>query len=207
MGVEGQVCTMFFHQSFTCFCSKLDPSSSNVCISDICWIKMVVTWREREHEEENMISLHDQGIVDALRNRGLLKFFRISSMRQQISLLQYFLDAWDPASQVFQIRGRSTPLIVVDIYFLIGLSRRGAPISLSCSARGGESVRDYVCRYCREGSQPSKDGKIIIRDVTTKSLRTILFTFGRMVGGAALHVAKRSYMQHTLECLEPKVFN
>jgi hypothetical protein len=168
---------------------------------------MTITWREREHEEEDMLALHDPVTVNALRNCGLLKFFRISSMRQQINLLQYLLDAWDPTNQVFQIRGKSIPLTVVDIYFLTGLSRRGAPISLSGSARGGESVRDYVRRYCREGSQPSKDGKIIIRDVTDRSLRTILFTFGRMAGGAALHVANRSYMQYALECLQPKVFN
>ena len=68
-------------------------------------------------------------------------------------------------------------------------------------------MRDYVHKYCREGSQSSKDGKIIIRDVTDRSLRTILFTFGRMAGGAALHVANRSYMQYALECLELEVFN
>ena len=134
------------------------------------------------------------GYSNALRNCGLLKFFRISSMRQQINLLQYLLDAWDPTSQVFQIRGKSIPLTVVDIYFLTGLSRRGAPISLSSSACGGESVRDYIRRYCREGSQPSKDGKINIWDVTDRSLRTILFTFSRLVGSAALHVANKSYM-------------
>lgn len=108
---------------------------------------------------------------------------------------------------MFQIRVKSIPLTIVDIYFLTGLSRRGAPISLSGSARGGESVRDYIRRYCREGSQPSKDGKINIRDVTNRSLRTILFTFARMAGSAALHVANRSYMQYVVECLEPKVFN
>ena len=108
---------------------------------------------------------------------------------------------------MFQIRGKSIPLTVVDIYFLTGLSRRGAPISLSGSARGGESVRDYIRRYCREGSQPSKDDKINIRDVTDKSLRTILLTFARLAGSAAFHVVNRSYMQYALECLEPKVFN
>ena len=95
MAAESQLYIVFFHQIFAFFCSNLDPNSSFVCISDICWIKMVVTWCEREHEEEDMIALHDHGTVDALRNCGLLKFFRISSMRQQISLLQYFLDAWD----------------------------------------------------------------------------------------------------------------
>ena len=48
---------------------------------------MVVTWRERDHEEEDMVALHDLGTVTALRNCGLLKFFRISNMRQQINLL------------------------------------------------------------------------------------------------------------------------
>ena len=62
---------------------------------------MVITWHECEREEEDMIALHDQGTVTALRNYGLLKFFRISSMRQQISLLQYFVDAWDLINQVF----------------------------------------------------------------------------------------------------------
>jgi len=168
---------------------------------------MTITWREREHEEDDMLALHDLVTVNALWKCGLLKFFCISSMRQQINLLQYLLDAWDPTSQVFQIRGKSISLTVVDIYFLTSLSRQGAPISLSSSACGGESVRDYVHRYCRDGSQSSKDSKIIIQDVTDKSLRTILFAFGRMAGGAALHVANRSYMQYTLECLEPKVFN
>ena len=46
-----------------------------------------------------MISLLYQGTFDALRNYGLLEFFCISSMRQQINLLQYFLDAWDPMDQ------------------------------------------------------------------------------------------------------------
>ena len=68
-------------------------------------------------------------------------------------------------------------------------------------------MRDYVRQYCREGSQPSKYGKIIIRDVTDRSLRTILFTFGRMADSASLHVANRSYMQHALECPQPKIFN
>ena len=154
-----------------------------------------------------MLALHDPVTLNALRNCGMFKFFRISSMRQKINLLHYLLDAWDPTSQVFQIRGKFISLTIVDIYFLTDLSRRGAPISLSGSARGGESVRDYIRRYCREGSHPSKDGKINIRDVTDRSLRTILFTFARLAGSATLHVANRSYMQYALECLEPKVFN
>ena len=70
-----------------------------------------------------------------------------------------------------------------------------------------DSVRDYVRQYCREGSQPSRDGKVIIREIADRSLRSILYTIGRMAGSASLHVANRSYMQHALECLQPKIFN
>ena len=128
-------------------------------------------------------------------------------MRKQINLLQYLLDAWDPTNQVSQIKEKYIPLTVEDIYFLTGLSRCGAPLSLSGSTRGGESVRDYIPQFCRDGSQLSRDGKISIQDVTDRSLRTILFTFTRLVGSVALHLANRSYMQYALECLEPKVFN
>lgn len=86
-------------------------------------------------------------------------------MRQQIHLLQYLLNAWDLTNQVFQIRGKSIPLTVEGIYFLIGLLRCGAPLSLSISARGGEYVRDYIRKFYWDGSQPSRDGKISIRDV------------------------------------------
>ena len=67
-------------------------------VLEIHWRKMPVTWREREHEGEDMLALHDPVTVNALRNCGLFKFLRISSMRQQIKLLQYLLDAWDPTS-------------------------------------------------------------------------------------------------------------
>lgn len=54
---------------------------------------------------------------------------------------------------------------VEDIYFLICMSRRGAPISLSGSRSGGQIVKYYVSAHCRSSSQPTKDGKINIKDV------------------------------------------
>ena len=207
MGTRRETFALFSHGIFACFLPNQDPDSSLACFAEINWRKMVVTWREHEHEEEDMVVLHDPIMVTTLQNCGLFKFFHISSMRQQINLLQYFLDAWDPTNQVFQIGGKSIPLTVMDIYFLTGLSRHGAPLSLSGSAHGGESVRDYIRRYCREGSQSSTDGKINIRDVTDRPMRTILFTFARLASSVALHLANRSYMQYSIECLEPKVFN
>jgi hypothetical protein len=127
MGARREIYAQFFMEIFACFSPNQDLTLLLFVFRD-SWSKMTVTWREREHEEEDMLALHDPVTVNALRNCGLFKFFRISSMRQQINLLQYFLDAWDPTSQVFQIRGKSIPLTVVDIYFLTGLSRR-VPLS------------------------------------------------------------------------------
>jgi len=55
----------------------MDPNLSKGFILDIHWIKMVIKWREQEHEEREKIALNDQGIVDALWNCGLLKYFLI----------------------------------------------------------------------------------------------------------------------------------
>lgn len=46
----------------------MDPNKSYGVISDFYWIKMVITWREREHEEQHMISVNDPGTVEALRD-------------------------------------------------------------------------------------------------------------------------------------------
>ena len=102
-----------------------------VVISGFHRIRMSITWREREHEEQDMVALNDPGTVEALKNCGLLKYFRLSGMRQQIELLQFLVHAWDPTDQVFHIRDKVVPITIDDIYFLTGLSRRGAPISLS----------------------------------------------------------------------------
>ena len=74
-----------------------------------------------------MIALNNHGTVDALTNCGLLKYFRLSNMQQQIELLQYLVRSWDPTDQVFHINGKMIPFTIDDIYFLTGLSRRGAP--------------------------------------------------------------------------------
>ena len=43
-------------------------------------VKML-EWHEKEHEEEDYFTGNDLGIVMALRQFGLLKFFRIQGMR------------------------------------------------------------------------------------------------------------------------------
>ena len=80
-------------------------------------------------------------------------------------------------------------IIAEDVYFLIGLSRRGLPISLIGSTIGGETMRDYVMQYFYPREEPSKDGKINIQDVRDFPLRTILFTIAKLDGTVTLHAA------------------
>jgi len=93
MGARRNVYALIFHGNFSCFCPNQDPNSSLFCFPEIHQSKMVITWHEHEHEKEDMISLHDSGTVTALWSCGLLKFFHISNMRQQMNMLQYLLDA------------------------------------------------------------------------------------------------------------------
>ena len=66
----------------------------------------------------------------ALRNYGLVKFFEVSGMMAQPALLQYIVDLWDVDQRVFRVGDETLTLEIDDIYFLTGLSRRGAPINL-----------------------------------------------------------------------------
>ena len=91
-----------------------------------------------------MTSLNDPGTVIALRDCGLLKYFKLSGMRQQIELLEFLVRVLDPVIEAFHIKNQVVPIIVEDVYFLTGLSRRGFPISLSGSTVGGETMRDYI---------------------------------------------------------------
>lgn len=81
-GRKTQIHIAIFSQIFLCFLQEMDPTLSNGCIANIHWIKMVIIWREREHEEQDMISLNNQGTIEALRNCRLLKYFQLSSMQQ-----------------------------------------------------------------------------------------------------------------------------
>ena len=75
---------------------------------------------------------------------------------------------------------------VEDIYFLTGLSRRGAPISLIGSHGGDITTRELIDRHCVPGIGTS--GKNIpIKAVMDRALRTILFTMQRAARSQGVH--------------------
>ena len=93
----------------------------------------MVIWKERMHDNEDTATERNAGCIAALWDCGLLKFFWTPSMVPHEWLLEHILYMWNPKKQYFEVGAHILIVEVEDIYFLSGLSRRGAPISLTSS--------------------------------------------------------------------------
>ena len=90
---------------------------------------MVLEWREREHGDVEEAVRVDRMAQEALRRRGLYKFWCLGGLRAKPGLLQMLVDYWDPDSESFRIDDMSLTIEVEDIYFITGLSRRGETVN------------------------------------------------------------------------------
>ena len=91
---------------------------------------MVLEWREREHGDVEEAVQGDLMAQQALHACGLYKFWCLGSLRAKPRILQMLVDYWDPDSESFHIDGMSLSIEIEDIYFIIGLSRRGEVVNL-----------------------------------------------------------------------------
>ena len=92
--------------------------------------RMVLEWREREHKDAEEAVHGDLMAQQALRTCGLYKFWCLGSLRAKPRLLEMLVDYWDLKSKSFHINGMSLSIEIEDIYFIIGLSRRGEVVNL-----------------------------------------------------------------------------
>jgi len=168
---------------------------------------MVVEWREREHSDDDDIILSDPGAINALKQCGLLKFFKVPNMKAQKQLLRKLIEYWDPVDESFTLDEDPLHLEVDDIYFLTGLSRRGQEISLTgIGPKDLLTVREYTALYCTPDTRVNSSG-VPIRFIRDLGLRAIVYTINRMAGSAAGHLATRPYMGLALSCLEPQLYD
>ena len=98
------------------FCvSPIHGVSSNTCFLCCAGAKQYPChpiWKESEHETTNFQAVSDLAIVEALLNYGLLKFFRVPTMKAYIYLLEYIIDMWDLDQQHFVV---GTHILTLDI--------------------------------------------------------------------------------------------
>ena len=95
---------------------------------------------------------------------------------------------------------------VEDIYFLTGLSRWAALISLIGSRGRDITTREIIDRQCVPGTCTSRK-KIPIEAVIDRALQIVLFTMQRVAGSQGVHQASRAHMLYTLEAMAAMVFN
>jgi hypothetical protein len=91
----------------------------------------MIEWKEREHEMDDLASLHSPRTWAALQACGSLKFFKLQKMKKEILLLEHMIGLWDIAEQGFWIGTQLLTIELEDMYFLTGLSKRGVPISFT----------------------------------------------------------------------------
>ena len=93
----------------------------------------MVIWKERQHDNDDTFAERNAGCIATLLDCGLLKLFRNPSMVSHERLLEHILWMWNPQKQHFEVGAHILTVEVEDIYFLTGLSRWVAPISLTGS--------------------------------------------------------------------------
>ena len=76
-------------------------------------------------------------------------------MQANVRLLEHLISCWDHALKTFDLQGEILEIDVEGMSFITGLSRRGIPVNLKGTRRGGDpmSVQDYVDTHCMLGNQ------------------------------------------------------
>ena len=90
-------------------------------------------------------------------------------------LLEHILCMWNLEKQYFEVGAHVLTIEVEDIYFLTGLLRRGAPISLTSSCGGEITTQELINHHCIHGTRTSGK-KIPIKALVDGPLWTVLFT-------------------------------
>jgi len=80
---------------------------------------------------------------------------------------------------------------IEDVYFLMGLLRRGAPIILFGHRTMPQHTNEYITQFCVPGLH-KESGRIAIKDVRDISLRAILFAIKKLEGRTSPHIASKS---------------
>jgi hypothetical protein len=149
---------------------------------------MYVQWREREHEAISELVAGDPNVMAVLMQCGLLKFFLFPFLHAQPRLWNALIDYWHPDVEAFMLEGQSLVPTTEDIYFLIGLSRRGEPVNFRTFPMGPSKISELIVEHCEAGTDRA-GSQVPINKITNLSLQAILLLIGWIISSAALHQA------------------
>ena len=100
----------------------------------------MIEWHERENKDMDMISMGYRMTLNDLRRCRLLKFYHTSNMRAHVRLLEALVHLWDHKLGMFDLQGETLELTTEDIYIIMGLSHRGAPLNFGGIDRWGDPL-------------------------------------------------------------------
>ena len=143
----------------------------------------MLDWREREHEDVDLATINHQPSTDVLKACDLYKFWAILGMRAQVDFLEWLVERWNVQDQCFYIGGHQLEMEPADIYFLIGLPKRGEHLTLFGTRPGGQSVDSLRLEWC---NVQTREKGIDIKTISHPELMVIAFTVTRLCGSAAL---------------------
>jgi hypothetical protein len=89
---------------------------------------MYVHWREREHEDLDVLVKDGPVVVSTLKQCGLWKLFQCSFMRAQPRFINALVEYLYLDVEAFMLEGQSLTPSMEDIYLLTDLSRRGGDL-------------------------------------------------------------------------------
>src|SRR5713101_3437888 len=117
-------------------------------------------------------------------------------MRANVRILEFLVHYWDHDLGMFNIQGETLELTIQDLYFITGLSQRGAPVNLEGTGRGGDplSVQNYIDVFCAPGTQ-KRGSYVPIAHIHDFTLQVLTSTIVSIAGSYSLHLATRNQMR------------
>jgi hypothetical protein len=168
--------------------------------------RMYVHWREREHEDFDVVVSDDPDVVAALAQCGLFKFFQSAFMWAKPRLMNALIDYWHPDVEAFMLEGQLLTPMTEDIYFLTGLSRRREPIKLRTFPFEPHNIAELINLHCKVGTD-MVGTQVLVHKMSNLSLKVIFLLIGWITGSATLHQDSQAHMNFTVQCLNAQLFD
>ena len=76
------------------------------CLINCFWqviCSKMVTWKQRQHDDDNACAARAVASIAALWVYGLLKFFHVPIMLSHVRLIEYIRRMWNPEQQYFEV--------------------------------------------------------------------------------------------------------
>lgn len=162
----------------------------------------MILWRERDHDSEEIQMLNDLAWIIYLHRFGLMKYARLDLMKGQEELLSWIIQRWDEHQCVFQIRDHEIMIERYDIYFMMGLSCRGAWVNWTEEKIDPRTTLKLVQTHYRPSS-----GLVPIDRISIRPMRAILWIIVCLVRSKSSHVATKAQLLLVIDCLQPHIFN